>query len=248
MLCFSTTQCVLVYKQNCNLHINKISNWSKTWLTCLFLVRPCLGGHLCPRPPSFTGTGNTADCLEVDSLPTLNATSKNIRQECSAWQRGKVGGPWFVATLKAYFDTTAPFECNLRLFLAVFLSLCTALSALGLSKGPLKWHWTLEGRVKQKGGYSQHPQEWLFLWIVVWERETHHRLLVWGLKIPGKGSRAGAAWCFFFIMPLAGQLVPVKDSSQTTCALALISKVLNDIIKKKHLHFLREIFLIRWPC
>ncbi len=132
--------------------------------------------------------------------------------------------------------------------LAVFLSLCTALSALGLSKGPLKWHWTLEGRVKQKGGYSQHPQEWLFLWIVVWERETHHRLLVWGLKIPGKGSRAGAAWCFFLIMPLAGQLVPVKDSSQTTCALALISKVLNDIIKKKHLHFLREIFLIRWPC
>ncbi len=104
------------------------------------LDRPCLGGHLCPRPPSFTGTGSTADWQGVDTLPTLNATSKNIRQECSSWQRGKVGGPWFVATLKAYFDMTAPFECNLRLFLcylAVFLSLCTALSALGLS-GPLQ--------------------------------------------------------------------------------------------------------------
>lgn len=148
MLCFSTTQRVLVYKQNCNLHINKISNWSKTWLTCLFLVRPCLGGHLCPRPPSFTGTGNTADCLEVDSLPTLNATSKNIRQECSAWQRGKVGGPWFVATLKAYFDTTAPFECNLRLFLCyprcLSLSLYSSL-CLGTLQGSFEMTLDLRG-------------------------------------------------------------------------------------------------------
>lgn len=53
---------------------------------------------------------------------------------------------------------------------------------------------------------------------------------------------------FFLIMPLAGQLVPVKDSSQTTCALALISKVLNYIIKKKkHLHFLREMFPAKLP-
>lgn len=109
--------CVLVCKRNWNNYKIEVKH--------LFLDRLCLGGHLCRRPPSLTGTGNTADCLGVDLLPALNATSKNIWQECSAWQRGKVGGPRFVATLKAYFDTTAPFECNLKLFLcyALYLSL-----------------------------------------------------------------------------------------------------------------------------
>lgn len=103
---------------------------------------------------ALTGTGNTADCLGLDTLPGLNATSINIRQECSAWQRGKVDGPQFVATLKAYIDTTGPFECNLKLFLCFSLSLSLALKLFLQWISPLTSH---QGRFKQKWAIPSIP-------------------------------------------------------------------------------------------
>lgn len=164
--------------------------------------------------------------LEVDALPTLNAISKNTRQEFRAWQKGKVGGLGLVATLRAYFDTTALSERNptprlsLPLLLLQYNPLCcssTLLSCLMLGQ-------SIRGEVLNRGGLSVHSplgRSLLGPFGLGEQENPAHSSTAWSLKIPGQGDHAEAAWrglvlqAGFFIRTLAEQCVPWKKIPQS---------------------------------
>lgn len=79
-----------------------------------FLVeRFIMGGDVCVQTPHLSQEQEVVQMVWVcHVLPSLNASTKNTRLECRTWQRGRVGGPGFVATLRAYFDTRGPADRN----------------------------------------------------------------------------------------------------------------------------------------